>query len=120
MKLVYALIVSVAAGACNNQQQTPREKLKAVLRDSIGAATNPQVSYLNNDKHLLVQFDTTAFASLSDSVFTLRAKEIGGFSKRHYEKPADLDSISVMAHEQVQPGVWKIRQMRTFSVSALR
>jgi len=50
----------------------------------------------------------------------LRAEEIGGFSKRHYEKPADLDSISVMAHEQVQPGVWKIRQMRTFSISQLR
>jgi len=50
----------------------------------------------------------------------LTAEEIGAFSERHYEKPAGLDSIGVMAHEQVQPGVWKIRQMRTFSISQLR
>ena len=97
-----------------------RENLAAVLGDSLGAATNPEVAFLKDNRHLLVQFDTVAFPDLSDSAHAKRAEEIARFVERHYELAGDLDSVTVMAHQLLSPGAWKIRQERTFTAAVLR
>ena len=120
-KFFCALLFSVALVSCKSRHaDNPRESLAVVLRDSLGAATNPQVAFLKDNRHLLVQFDTTAFPDLSDSAYAKKAEEIGRFVERHYELAGSLDSITIMAHQLLSPGAWKIRQERTFAVAALR
>jgi len=120
-KLFCGMLISVALVSCKTRPvDNARENLAAVLRDSLGAATNPEVAFRKDSTHLLVQFDTVAFPDLSDSAYAKRAEEIGRFVERHYESGGSIDSVTVMAHQLLSPGAWKIRQERTFAAAALR
>jgi hypothetical protein len=118
------LLVSALACEPKGHEPEARAKLTAILRDSLGAATDPKVAFIidgnDRDQHLYVHFDTTAFPNLADSAFGFRAREIAQLSMRHYEKVDHLDSITVASREDVKPGVARIHHQRTFSLAQLR
>ena len=125
--LGFVLVASAVACFGNGPEAGARAHLASVLRDSVGAATDPQVAFIINsqdsrgrNRHLYVQLDTNGFSSMSDSAFALRARDIGALALRHYEKAADLDSISVAALEKLKPGVARIHRQRAFTVADLR
>jgi len=101
-----------------------RTRLAAVLRDSLGAKHDPNVSFLvhgeHQESHLYLTFDTTLVPNVPDSLFGRRARDIAQFSMRHYEKASELDSITVAAREPMQPGAWRVVHSRAFSVASLR
>jgi hypothetical protein len=97
-----------------------RTRLASVLRDSVGAAADPQVAFAKDSTHLLVQLATVAFPTVSESELTDEAKSIGGFAFKHYERANELDSVTVLYREKVRSGVWWIRHERTFAVEELR
>ena len=121
MKAILLSVVSILlwATACNKSPD-PRDKLTSTLRDSVNADANPQVGYLRDSAHLLINFDTTAFADRSDSAFALKAKDIANFALRHYANPQQLDSLTITARYPTSPGVWRVTNERTFAVSELR
>jgi hypothetical protein len=112
--------------ACNEKGPEPeaRANLTSILRDSVGADTDPQVAFIvegnDRDKHLYVHFDESAFPNMTDSAFGPRAREIAQLSMRHYEKVNNLDSITVASRENLAPGKARIHHQRTFSVAQLR
>jgi hypothetical protein len=53
-------------------------------------------------------------------MLTEQARSIGSFALRHYEKATQLDSVTVLYHEAVRPGLWHIRHQRRFAVEDLR
>lgn len=116
----------VGAVACNEKGPEPeaRASLTSILRDSVGAATDPKVAFIidgnDRDKHLYVHFDTSAFPNMSDSAFGLRARKIAQLSMRHYEKPDNLDSITIVSRENLTSGVARIHYRRAFSIAQLR
>ena len=122
----YALVFCLAPLACAREghESEARARLTTVLRDSLGAATDPNVAFIANggrrDSHLYVMFDTTEVPNVSDSVFELRARDIARFAMRHYEKAGELDSVTVATRESVQPGMWRIHHSSAFGVARLK
>src|SRR4051812_14208915 len=121
-----AFTLLVGAVACDEKGPEPeaRASLTSILRDSVGAATDPKVAFIiegnDRDKHLYVHFDTSAFPNMSDSAFGLRARKIAQLSMRHYEKAGNLDSITIASRENLKPGVARIHYQRAFSIAQLR
>jgi hypothetical protein len=124
--LSFALPLLVGALACgeNGPEREARANLTSILRDSVGAATDPKVAFIiegnDQDKHLYMHFDTSAFPNMTDSAYGLRAREIAQLSMRHYEKINNLDSITVASRENLEPGVARIHHRRAFSIAQLR
>ena len=126
--LLWLVLAAISTGCFGNGPEAEaRAHLVDVLRDSAGAATNPQVAFIDDvgDKHphgqhLYVQLDTSAFSNLPDSAFVLRAQEIARLSMRHYENATNLDSITVVSLESLNPGVARIHHRHTFAVVELR
>ena len=122
----FAFVLVVGAVACNGKgpEAEARAHLTSILRDSVGAATDPKVAFIidgnDRDKHLYVHFDTSAFPNMSDSAFGLRARKVAQLSMRHYEKADNLDSITIVSRENLKPGVARIHYRRAFSVAQLR
>ena len=124
--IAQAFPLLIGALACNEKGPEPeaRANRTSILRDSIGAATDPKVAFIidgnDRDKHLYVHFDTSAFPNMTDSAFGLRAREIAQLSMRHYEKVNNLDSITVASREDLEPGKARIHHERAFSIAQLR
>ena len=121
-----ALAIALTA-ACRdtNHQQAARADLAKVLADSVGIRTD-RVSYvvdgkahIGDDNHLQLEFDTAAFANMSDADFAARSQNIAAFAAQHY-RGRPLDSVTVLAHQAKQPGVWKIVRIHTYAVRDLR
>lgn len=116
-----ALLVLAFATACGGPaEDQSRERVASTLRERLEEAADPQVAFQRDSTHLLVRLATVAFPTVPDSVLTERSRSIGSFALRHYEKANQLDSVSVLYHEAVRPGVWHIRHARSFSVENLR
>lgn len=120
----FALCLGATACEKNGPEAEARARLASVLRDSLGAATNPNVAFIvddgSRDRHLYVLFDTTAFATISDSAFVVRARDIARFSLRHYGKAQALDSITVASRETLTPAEARIHHTATFAIAELR
>jgi hypothetical protein len=122
--LAFPLLLGALACDKKGPESEARASLTSILRDSIGAATDPKVAFIiegnDRDKHLYVHFDTSAFPNMADSAFGLRAREIAQLSMRHYEKLDNLDSITVASRENLEPGVARVHNRRAFSIAQLR
>lgn len=121
-----AALLSFATLACDakSPEDEARSRLAADLTDSLGRASDPKVGFMigggSRYSHLVVNFDSLAFANQSDSSFRVKSRDIARFSIRHYEKSDDLDSITVAAGDEVRPGLTKILHTQTFSVADLK
>ena len=114
------LVVLALATACvGPAKDESRERVASALRERLGEAADPQVAFQRDSAHLLVRLATVAFPTVSDSLLTVQARSIASFALGHYEKANQLDSVSVLYHEAVRPGVWHIRHARSFSVENL-
>lgn len=124
--LLCALGFCLASFACEPQghESQARDRLTRVLRDSLGATTDPNVAFIKDggsrDSHLYVMFDTTAFPNVSDSVFELHARDLARFAIRHYDQAEMLDSVTVESREAVKPGMWRIHHTRAFAIAELK
>jgi hypothetical protein len=107
------------AAACLGPANS-RERLAAALKERVGEAADPDVAFLKDSTHLLVNLATVAFRTVPDSVLTVQARDIGRFALGHYERANELDSITVVYREAVSPGLWYVRHTRTFPVGDLR
>jgi hypothetical protein len=115
------ILLSALMEACGGVTlDNSRTRLASVLRDSLGAAADPQVAFEKDSTHLLVELATVAFRTVSESELSDEAKHIGGFAFKHYERANELDSVTVLYREKVRSGVWWIRHDRTFAVEELR
>jgi hypothetical protein len=125
-RVSYALVFCLAPLACAREghESEARARLATILRDSLGATTDPNVAFITDgghrNSHLYVMFDTTAVPNVSDSVFELRARDLARFAMRHYEKAGELDSVTVATRESVQPGLWRIHHSSAFGVPRLK
>jgi hypothetical protein len=113
------LLLLALAAACAGPPNS-RERLSSVLRERLGKAADPQVAFKRDSTHLLVQLDTVAFPTVSESLLTDQARRIAGFALRHYERANQLDSVTVLYRAPVSRGVWYIRDTRTFPIENLR
>lgn len=116
----WILLSALMAACVGATPDNPRTRLASVLRDSLGAAADPQVAFQKDPNHLLVELATVAFPTVSESELSDEAKHIGGFAFKHYERANELDSVTVLYREKVRSGVWWIRHERTFAVEELR
>jgi murein DD-endopeptidase MepM/ murein hydrolase activator NlpD len=107
------------AAACAGPTDS-RDRLASELRDRVGDAADPHVSFLRDSTHLQVELATVAFRTMPESVLTDQARNIGVFALRHYERANEVDSVTVLYREAVSPGFWYIRHTRTFPVGELR
>jgi len=96
-----------------------RDRLKSVMRDSLPELAKPVVGFDKDSTHLIVYLETTAFPTMPESVLTNHAKHIGALAVRRYERPNELESVTVLYREPVRRGVWYIRHVRTFPVAML-
>ncbi|MFL5481859.1 MAG: hypothetical protein ACJ8AK_06685 [Gemmatimonadaceae bacterium] len=108
-----------------NPRDVAREQLKAIVNDSVGKAGDPKISFVMELKvgpqsygHLQVEFDTVAFANMADSAFAARSRQIAGLVIRHYSG-GPLDSVTVLSHDPIGPGAWRIVRMQTYAVRDL-
>lgn len=121
-----ALALCLVAVTCRPKvpDADARTRLITALRDSVGAAVNPDVGFITDgghrESHLYVTFDTSAAPALSDPLFDERARDLARFALRHYEKVSDLDSVTVATRQLRQPGVWQVQHRRTFAVAGLK
>ena len=122
MKIIlrHQLLPLLALAAACLEPANSRERLASTLRDSLGKAADPQVAFQRDSAHLLVELATVAFPTVPDSVLTGNARGVGRFALRHYERPNQVDSVTVLYRGAVRSGVWYIRHTRTFSVENLR
>ena len=113
------LLLLALAAACLGPANS-RERLASALKDRVGEAADPDVGFMRDSTHLLVNLATVAFRTVSDSVLTVQARDIGAFALRQYERANELDSVTVLYREKVSSGFWYVRHERTFPVAELR
>ena len=113
------LLLLALAAACLKPANS-RERLASELKDSLGEAANPDVGFMKDSTHLLVNLATVAFRTVPESVLTVQARDIGRFALRHYERATEVDSVTVLYREAVSPGFWYVRHERTFPAGELR
>src|SRR5438046_10446738 len=118
MKLSRSLVlVSAGTLACSNTPRNPaRENLVAALQDSLGKDAQPEVAFQRDSTNLQIELAAAPFAKLSDSAFTVRARDIARFALARYEKAGELDSITVLDRDVVSRGAWRIRDTRACSI----
>ena len=123
--LVFALGAAVASCSKPDAHTAAREDLEEMVKDSVGTKGNPKVSFVMEIKtgpqrlgHLQVEFDTVAFANMSHAEFAARSRQIAAFANRHY-RGGTLDSVSVLSHQEMGPGAWRIVRMQTYPVGDL-
>lgn len=84
-----------------------------------GEAADPQIAFRQDSTHLLVQFLTVAFPTVSDGELTSQATRIAKTALSNYDRADQLDSVTVLYREPVRKGTWWIRHTRSFSVDSL-
>lgn len=121
MRHLWLLILASAPACVGHADETSRERLGAALEEMLGKEAEPLVAFQKDSTHLVVQLSTFAFPTVSDPALTEQAKTIASFALGHYEKPNELDSVTVRYREKAPaPGVWYIRHTRTFPVENIR
>jgi hypothetical protein len=115
----WLLLLTIAAACAGSQKDQSRDRVASALRDTLGKTADPQVAFVRDSTHLLVQLSGDALPTASDSV-TEETRRIGNFALRHYERANELDSVTILYHRPVRPGVWRILQTRAFPVESLR
>jgi len=117
------VFLAVAACAPKPPAADARAHLTTAFRDSF-SVTAPNVAFLDDsgpaESHLYLLFDTTAAPNLSDSAFTVYARNYAAFAMRHYEDASNLDSVSVATRATVDNGVWQVHHRATFAASGLK
>jgi hypothetical protein len=114
--LIAALVLACAPTSDTHQL---RDRIGSALRDTLGAGAQPSVGFLDDRQHLQILLSPAPFAGSSDTIFTVQAAQIAKFALARYGDVSELDSITVADRDSVSPGVWRMRQSRTFSVPAL-
>src|SRR3979409_2112254 len=122
MKIIprHQLLPLLALAAACLGPTNSRERLPSALNTRVGEAADPDVGFMRDSTHLLVNLATVAFRTVPDSVLTVQAKGVGAFALRHYERANEVDSVTVVYREKVSSGFWYIRHERTFPVAELR
>ena len=122
MKIIarHQLLPLLALAAACLGPANSRERLASALKDRVGEAADPDVGFMRDSTHLLVNLATVAFRTVPDSVLTVQARDIGAFALRHYERANEVDSVTVLYREKVSSGFWYVRHERTFPVAELR
>ena len=124
MKNLAVLFLStiVAASACEQDStHHARQRVASLLREQLGDAADPQIGFMRDSTHLLVDLSTAAFPVLVDSMLTKRARGFAVTALKNYEMSKSLDSITVTYNERLghKGGGW-LRHFDTFPVSDLR
>ena len=116
----WLLLLFVAAACAGSQKDQSRDRVASALRDTLGQTADPEVAFVRDSTHLLVQLSGDVLPTASDSALTEEARRIGIFALRHYERANELDSVTILYHRKVRRGLWHILQMRAFPVESLR
>ena len=124
---IFAFALGMSATGCAkpNPRDAARKDLEEILNDSVGKTGNPKVSFVvelkagpQSHRHMEVEFDTVAFANMSDSAFAVHSRQIASLANRHYTG-GPLDSVTVLVHDSIAPGAWRITRMWTYAVGDL-
>ncbi|HJP86161.1 MAG TPA: hypothetical protein VJ852_09240 [Gemmatimonadaceae bacterium] len=124
--LAVALIIAGLGCHDSDARRPARRALVALLSDSVGAEAHPQTSFIvdinagghPNYKHLQLEFDTVAFSNMSDSAFAARSRHVAALAASHYTG-GPLDSVTVLVHDSLGPGAWRIVRMQSYAVRDL-
>ena len=113
-----AFVLVLVSLGCVAAPNTPeRKEVASVLKERLGDASQPDIGYIRNNAHLLVNLSTTAFPSLADSILAPRAREIATLALESYKLRKDLDSVTVVFREKAGTGMWWIRYERGFATT---
>jgi hypothetical protein len=93
--------------------------LQQALKDTYGAASDPQVSLVNGEKKLRVRIEGPHFAALPDSAAERTAREVAVFVIRHYGHQAELDTVAVSLVIS-RTGPARMTEDHAFAAAALR
>ena len=124
-QILCAFALGALAVACRPEapDDVDRTRLAEALRDSLGRRVHADVAFMNDggrqNSHLYVAFDTIVPPTVSNATFELRARELARFALRHYAHAEKLDSITVASREPLQPSIWRIHHLHTFSTARL-
>ena len=118
--LLLLTMIVVESSCTQDPTHRSRKHVASLLSQEIGEAADPQVAFLRDSTHLLVDLSTAAFPTLAESTLTKRARGFAITALKNYDRVDTLDSISVVYTERLgHEGGW-IRHIDAFSVAALR
>ena len=123
--ILCACALGTVAIACRPKAtgEVDRARLAEALRDSLGRRAHPHVTFMNDggrqNSHLYLAFDTIVPPTVSNAAFEVRARDLARFALRHYAHAEKLDSITVASREPLQPSIWRIHHLHTFSTARL-
>ena len=119
--LLSLALIGVASSCTQDLTHRSRKHVASLLSEQIGDAADPQIGFLKDRTHLLVDLSTAAFPTLTESTLTKRSRGFAVTALKNYVKADTLDSISVVYSERLghKVGGW-IRHTDTFPVSVLR
>jgi hypothetical protein len=92
--------------------------LKHLLRDSLGGASLPDVSFIGDSTHLLVRLSGVEFRRMDDTTFARKAAEIARLAVRRYEQGTMVESVTVSVTDRVVNGNTPRSRERTFPTKA--
>lgn len=113
------LTTLLALGCLSHQKDEALQRVDRSLRERLGELADPQVAFMRDSTHLLIQLATVAFRTVTDDELTDRAKNISSFTYARYDRANEVDSVTVFYREKVRRGVWHIRHIRSFGVADL-
>jgi len=72
-----------------------QERLRRALQEEYGPVANWNISFVRGSHHLLIMVKGAFFATLPDSLFDVRAREVVRFALSRYGSSRELDSITL-------------------------
>ena len=117
--LAAACALLALLGAACAAELADAVQLQRTLKDTYGAASDPQVSLVNGQKALRVRLEGPRFAALADSTAERTAHEVAVFVIRHYGHQAELDTVSISLVIS-RTGPVRMTQDHAFAAAALR
>ena len=113
---VFALVVI----GCS-KSPAPLQHAQAVVLAEVGAAAKPQVAFMRDSTHLLVQLQGGDVAQAQDSAFAQRANRLARLALEAYGRGAGVESVTVSVGDMVAPGMaFRVLQSRTYASSTLQ
>jgi hypothetical protein len=92
-------LILILAGCAPNA----REEALLRLQERYGPDVVRGVAFRRDSTHLLVQLDSAALGSLSDSAFAAKAREVAALALATYPRSHAVDSVTVSVGEMVVP-----------------
>jgi hypothetical protein len=110
--------LALLGGACAGELADALH-LQRAMKDTYGAAANPQVNLTNGERVLRVRLEGPRFTALPDSAGVRVAREIAVFVIRNYGHQAELDTVGVSLVTG-RAGPLRVAQDRAFAAASLR